>query len=252
MQGMDQQQWQTTTDLDAMLQFLRLEQDKETKRQMRLFACACVRRVWPLLFDPTMLAVVEVAEKYAEGRASPDDLLAARRIASEVASATGDRAALAAREVTRNDSWSAADCAAREAATAAMFSRLQAKGGESWSRAAPGAYAAALKQYRDDERAWQCRLLRCIAGNPFDRLPAQVFPDHVVALARTISAAFPDVAAVADEYRILGDALEDMGEDLAAEHCRQPEHAQGCHIIEWIEPPQRPKRRRPTTYPDEE
>jgi hypothetical protein len=150
---MDQQQWQTTTDLDAMLKFLRLSQDKETKQQMRLFACACVRRVWPLLFDPASLAAVEVAERYAGGQASADDLLAARRVASEVASATGDRAALAAREVTRNESWSAADCAAREAATAAMFSRLQARGGESWSRAAPGSYEAAQQQYRDDERA---------------------------------------------------------------------------------------------------
>src|SRR5262249_52939444 len=116
-----------------------------------------------------------------------------------------------------------------------------------WSLAFAGSNEAGQQPDWEKERQWQCSLLRCIVGNPFAPLLDRNFPGHVPGIARTITATFP---AVAQDYSILADALEEESEDQAAAHCRQPEHAEGCHVLEWIEQSQRPKRRRRSTRPD--
>jgi hypothetical protein len=83
----------------------------------------------------------------------------------------------------------------------------------------------------DAERRDQCALLRCLFGNPFQLLTPRLFPAPVVGLALHISEAFP---AVSEQYLILADALEDLGEEQAAAHCRQPIHAKGCQVLNWI------------------
>lgn len=49
-----------------------------TERELRLFMCFCARQNWHLLTDPRSRNVVEVAERYADGRASQEELAAAR------------------------------------------------------------------------------------------------------------------------------------------------------------------------------
>src|SRR3990167_932116 len=49
-----------------------------TDQQLRRFACWCVRQVWPLLKDERSRHAVEVAERYAEGMATAEELAAAR------------------------------------------------------------------------------------------------------------------------------------------------------------------------------
>src|SRR5690348_14620391 len=64
---MTEHDWLTSSDLDEMLDFA---QGRVSERKLRLFACACCRRIWPLLEDPRSRAMVELAERFADGRAS--------------------------------------------------------------------------------------------------------------------------------------------------------------------------------------
>jgi hypothetical protein len=56
---MTETQWQNCVDPDQMLAYLR---DKASGRKLRLFVCACRRRVWDLLDDRSQ-AETEAAEK---------------------------------------------------------------------------------------------------------------------------------------------------------------------------------------------
>ena len=68
----------------------------------RRLACACARDVWHLLADERSRRAVEVAERYADGLATADDLSAAYAAASDAAAAYDDAYA-AARE--RQAAW---------------------------------------------------------------------------------------------------------------------------------------------------
>jgi hypothetical protein len=63
-----------------MLRFLRF---KASDRKLRLYTCACCRVLWPEIQDPRSRRALEVAEQYADGLASPRDLLAAHGNAEE-------------------------------------------------------------------------------------------------------------------------------------------------------------------------
>ncbi len=73
-------------------------------------------------------------------------------------------------------------------------------------------------------------LLRCVLGNPFRPLPPRALRPVIGELAAACYARFPEVDA---SYAVLGDALEESGEAVAAAHCRELVHARGCHVIDW-------------------
>jgi hypothetical protein len=107
------------------------------ERDARLWACWCVRRVWSLLTDERSREAVRVAERYARGKATKEELAAAR----EKASAAARAAALAARAAA----WAAmaaAGEAASEAAWAAWAARTAA------GEASYVAQARKLKSYQ--------------------------------------------------------------------------------------------------------
>ena len=51
---------------------------KKVRRKFRLYACACCRKIWPLLTEKGR-AAVEASERYADGESGTADLEAARR-----------------------------------------------------------------------------------------------------------------------------------------------------------------------------
>jgi len=67
----DRKLWESDRP-DLMLTWLRAT-GKITDRKLRLFACACARSCWQSLTDKSSRAAVEVAEKYADGKATNAD-----------------------------------------------------------------------------------------------------------------------------------------------------------------------------------
>src|SRR5262245_61301619 len=87
-------EWLACTDPEKMLAWLR---GKISDRKLRLFACACCRRVWRVLIDPRTQRAVEVAERYADGSLSDAERQVAHEDAREAArTSPGPAAAFAA------------------------------------------------------------------------------------------------------------------------------------------------------------
>lgn len=116
-------------------------------REIRLYAVWCARQVQHLMTDPRSLAALDVAERYAKGEATDDELAAAWAAAADAAwdaadaadaawdaaRAAADAAWDAARDAARDAAWDAACAAARDAQAARLrevCAEREALGGE--------------------------------------------------------------------------------------------------------------------------
>jgi len=90
----------------------------ERDREWRLFAVWCARRVQHLMIDPRSVAALDVAERFARGEATVEELAAAGDAAGAAAGAAAWDAALdAAGAAAWAAAWAAARAAARDAQT---------------------------------------------------------------------------------------------------------------------------------------
>ena len=117
----------------------------EHSKTWRLFAVWCARQVQHLMTDPRSLTALDVAERYANGAATDDELAAARDAAWDAARAVAwDAARAAAGEAAWVAAWPAAWVAAgavaRDAARAAVL--------DAGGAAGDVARAAQVEQYR--------------------------------------------------------------------------------------------------------
>jgi hypothetical protein len=131
-----------------------------TEKDMRLFAVWCAREALKLLENPDQrsLNACDVAERFANGEATSDELDAAW-------AAARDEARDAAWAAARSAAWAAAGSAARYAAWAAAGSAAGAAAGaaawaaasdEAWAAAGAAARAAARDEARD--AAWAAQI----------------------------------------------------------------------------------------------
>jgi hypothetical protein len=127
-------------------------------KNLRLFACWCIRQIWHLLTDERSRNAVVVAEKYANGLATQEELAAARDVVRDAVRAAAwdaaraaawDAAWDAARDAARDAAWNAAWDAAWDAARAAAWDAA-------WDAARDAARDAAWNAARDAARgaAW--------------------------------------------------------------------------------------------------
>jgi hypothetical protein len=261
---MTEAEWLACRDPDRMLEYLsgrrptvrgwlgwlgfRQEQEAEPEpprvsaRKLRLYACACCRRVGDLLTDERSRQAVEVAERAADGLATEPEVRAAESAAWDAMNdlmVTPDPhteppklvldvqapratprllAARAAVEVARG----AADAAVAAAVQAAL--EVAATGGDTrWATRAAGATARA-------------DLIRDLIGNPFS--PSSLDPAWLEwrgGTVRRLARALYDDSRF-EEVPVLADALEEAGctdIDLLT-HCRAGEHVRGCFAVDLI------------------
>jgi hypothetical protein len=187
---MTEAEWLSSTDPAAMLRSLVGRYSAQKRRgespdfeRLRLFACACLRRIWDLL-DEDHRRSVEMIEDFARSP-KPGGLLAARKVrraAGNQASIEYDRLSRAvprdrraclrawARNVASSAVWQAADKNPAKAATchrevAQAVHSLQLADGASASGPDPGYIGYELPA--DGELVAQAALLREDVGNPF-------------------------------------------------------------------------------------
>lgn len=209
---MIEHEWFTCADVRAMWKYIRPQ--NLSGRKHRLFAVAVCRFLWDRIDVEPLRHSVEVAERFVDGKADEQEL----------------------------------KIAFRKAKVVPIIQPVAALGG--WSEeSVPGRiamYASCLRYYIASDVASVAipatmlnpsirpNLLRDIVGNPFRN---SVIEDvwktpTVLRLAETMyeQRHFEDMP-------ILGDALEDVGCDVAdiLDHCRKfPVHVRGCWLVDQI------------------
>jgi hypothetical protein len=194
---MTEAEWRACDDPWPMLEFL---QGKASDRKLRLFACACCRHHAPFGEDRELQEAVALTERHADGM-------------------------LPTAEYPRYNTFQ------HHSLITGVASGISQTPGSGWRAAYRCALSASSGNAR--EAAAQCRLLRCVLGNPFRPVrpdPAWQNP-HAMALARTIY----------DDRRwellpLMADLLEEAGCPAAvSEHCRsEGPHMRGCWVVDLV------------------
>jgi hypothetical protein len=246
---MTESDWFDSISPEQMLAYLG---ERASPRKRRLFACASVRRIWPLLGDDQLRKAVKVAERFADGKVSARVLRKARRLAIRLRK---KREAAELREST----WMAR---AARAAAQAVQAILPEDGPilvtprdirelpdvVSATRTARASARAAQAQREEDAVAGvepirrlasfdAVELVREIFGNPFRPAALDLrwldWKESII----------PRMARVIYRKRcfrnlpILADALEEAGcnDEALLFHCRAPEdHVRGCWVVDLL------------------
>ena len=246
---MNEAEWLACTDPKPMLELLYF---KVRVRKLRLFACACCRRVWSLLHDERSQRVVEVAERYAgsfvpeveRSRAREEAFYVEKHIlleggansAAEMAASAAGYAGAGDEDFYRSPegdeftaSWGAAYCAAESV----VYDVHRVPRRADWTRL--------QAQARRVEQAAQASILRDIIGNPFrpihfdlaSRLPAVL----TLATAAYEDRILPACTLDPERLAVLADALEESGctdADILGHLRGSGPHVRGCHVLDLL------------------
>jgi hypothetical protein len=240
---MTEAEWLACTDPQPMLELLR---GKATGRKLRLFACACCRRLWRLIRDERCKHAIETAERLSDdwivSEESEEALLAACDAFQEAEEheiydeTIADIASLLLCPEVPDDQYPkpfdahlVSNRTIDLAGSAASYAAGDDSEGEEFEK------GLAI------ERAAHCGLLREIAGSPFSPPPIDpVWLTHTVTnLAETTYEERSLPSGELDPLRlsVLADALEDAGCTDAdiLDHCRSGgPHVRGCWVVDLL------------------
>jgi hypothetical protein len=254
---MTEAEWLTCTDPEPMLEFLSRQRSppKVTVRKMLLFASACCRRIWNVLPTDPCRKGVEIAERYADGLATDQELASAWSAvwasAEEEIEGFGDSycadsigwglipggsAFCAITGLLGEGKVEPAPVASNAAAEVAWDVSRMCNGKEASQLAFEAAYTA--------ERTGQALVLRDLYHRPccsVIRDPAWLHWNNgtIPKLARATyeQGELPTGLLDKDRLRILADALEEAGcadADLLG-HLRGPgPHVRGCFVVDAL------------------
>jgi hypothetical protein len=252
---MNEEEWLGGTDLRRMLHYARAS--RVSDRKLRHFAVSCCNLIRQALTDARSRKAVEVAERFAEGLASDDELRAAYDRADSAAreafmavgkiGSSPQHVALFAAEPNAIDAAKRVCSRFHSAALVAASSGKCPSGAESeeqfnFLRDICEDEAAVAKAVRT--RALLPDLLREIIGNPFRPMSvhAAVLAWNDGCVVRHAQAAYDvrdSAGGTLDNTRlaILADALEDAGctnQDMLS-HCRiNGPHVRGCFVLDLL------------------
>lgn len=249
-------EWQRCNDPGQLLTWLA---GRASDRKLRLFACACCRRIWHLLDHEPSRRAVETAEQFADGLLPAEQLARARADARQVTWEAIQRVrsewSMSRINERARGAWVAvwAACAAEETAEARIWSESQPRTGQlnsssclplrtaqvvSWARTVAVEYGLDRnKTTGDQEEAYQCALLRDLFEGQLQPIPIEskwleYGSGLVVRLARVLHE-----EGRLDELPVLADALEDAScdNDRLLDHLRSPgPHARGCWVLDAL------------------
>ena len=233
---MNEKEWLACEDPEQMLGFLR---ENASDRKIDLFRVAQCRTIWHLLTDERSRDVVITVERSADGLATVEERLNARRAARlamielrRSACVTQVEAGGEARQVVKEAFM---DAAAAEVAYQSAGAGIK---GNVFSYFDAGLHDEQSIRLAQDAREELLTGTSCICrdifGNPFR--PVTFDPawrtDTAVALARSMYET-RDFGAMP----ILADALQDAGcdSDDILNHCRGPgPHVRGCWVVDLV------------------
>jgi hypothetical protein len=233
---MTETEWLGCTDPASMLKSVR---HRSSNRKLRLFACACCFRFRHLIVTEAQQAL-EVAERYAEGLATPDERKKTRELAFHAAW-VGDPGTAHRRGPAKA---CVCDALARSAYDAAVGALFRSQGIGLLSKTDWPSSAIDLEEGlgrivdwssgEQEQAVFHAELLRDVFGNPFRPVsvrPAWLTPS-VLAVARSIydARAFDRLPDLADALVIAG-----CDEEVILMHCRsEGPHVRGCWGVDLV------------------
>lgn len=252
---MTENKWQKGRSPKPLLAFICLKtttqsMNRSPDRKLRLFACACVRRLALNLKDDRLWKIVSAVERAADTDNSEELLKACHEEMATVdplGSLDDDLSWPSCRDAVRTLTLPKAKSAAKLAAEKAKL----ASGCDAWFSVQPEGQtktyagessdpkikplAAALDRAWVIERDAQARLLRDIFG-PLPFRPIAIDPRWLTSTVIDLAAAIYEEKAFG-RLGILADALMDSGcdsEEIIA-HCRgDGPHVRGCWVVDKI------------------
>jgi hypothetical protein len=240
---MTEAKWLECTDPQKMLEFLR---GKASDRKSRLFAVACCRGHWRLLEGSASREAVEVAERFADGRATSQEL---RHVATHARSYSDlvSKLAVRALEDARGRNRHFVTRAYSQAAIAEFVEASTRRHPDCYHLCRFGIFfvdgamesksQAFIEQARLSVLSVMTDLVHCIFGNPFHLVTIDpswlTWNDGIV--QKVAQAIYEEPAF--ERMPILADALEEAGchDPDILNHCRQPgNHVRGCWIVDAL------------------
>lgn len=240
---MNEEHWFAHKRPFPLLEYLRrARRYRPTRRKLHLYACRCVRRIRGLFAFAESDRAIFVAERFADGLATPEQLHAARVAAQRAVNSikwadfkAEDRLGL----TSALDDYQRAKSAAR--AAMALTHDPPSNG----RRAIPLAInrsqrvisrliSSLPENQWDAEYQAQADLIRCIFGNPYAK--GEIEPGWLTSAVMDLASSIYEKRAFKD-LPILADALEEAGctNPVILQHCRGPGlHGRGCWVVDAI------------------